>query len=138
MICLFDGDYDFLSNFYECNVTYDGIEYQSSEAAYQAQKCQSKEERYRFKDLTPMKAKRLGRKVVMRTDWDDIKVDVMRKIVSAKFDQNPDLKQKLLDTKDEELIEGNYWGDTFWGVDKYGENHLGKILMEIRGQYVRN
>lgn len=128
----FDGEYAFLSNFYECPVEYDGITYNSSEAAYQAQKCRTKEERYAFRDLTPKEAKRKGRKVDIRPDWEEKKVDVMSDIVYQKFSQNKELKEKLIATDDAELIEGNYWGDRFWGVDGTGENRLGMILMDIR------
>ena len=72
----------------------------------------------------------------MRPDWNDIRVDIMRNIVNAKFTQNPDLMNKLLETNDAELLEGNWWKDTFWGIcNGEGENNLGKILMEIRDKY---
>jgi predicted NAD-dependent protein-ADP-ribosyltransferase YbiA (DUF1768 family) len=57
----------------------------------------------------------------------------MTEIVGEKFNQNPELKEKLLATKDIELVEGNHWHDTYWGVcNGVGENHLGKILMAYR------
>ena len=71
---------------------------------------------------------------MLRPAWDDIKLNVMRDLVWRKFSEDPELRAKLLATGDAELVEGNAWGDTFWGVDQSGkgENHLGKILMETR------
>jgi ribA/ribD-fused uncharacterized protein len=133
MIKVFDGEYAFLSNFYERKVKYDGITYGSSEAAFQAQKTLDIKERLQFASLTPMQSKRKGRKVALRPDWEEVKVLTMYEIVLAKFTQNPDLAEKLIATGDEELVEGNYWHDTFWGVcDGIGTNFLGKILMKIR------
>lgn len=81
-------------------------------------------------------AKKLGKLVTIRPDWDEIKVEVMYEIVKAKFHYNPDLREMLLATEDAELIEGNWWGDTFWGVCKgQGLNNLGKILMRVRDEY---
>lgn len=133
MVKVFDGEYAFLSNFYERKVEYEGITYGSSEAAFQAQKTLDIEERLQFASLTPMQSKRKGRKVALRPDWEDVKVLTMYEIVLAKFTQNPDLAEKLIATGDEELVEGNYWHDTFWGVcDGVGTNFLGKILMDVR------
>jgi predicted NAD-dependent protein-ADP-ribosyltransferase YbiA (DUF1768 family) len=84
---------------------------------------------------TPGKAKRLGKRVVLRTDWEDVKLHVMRVGISLKFWYNPDLMRKLLDTGQQYLEEGNRWGDTYWGLDLctgVGENHLGILLMEFR------
>ena len=134
MIDRFADEYAFLSNFYEVPVTYNSLTFKSSEAAFQAQKCTERSKE--FTALSASQAKRLGRHVNLRADWEDIKLQEMEKIVTAKFKQNPDLMQKLIFTGDEELIEGNTWHDTYWGVCKgIGENHLGKILMEIREKY---
>lgn len=133
MIDKFNGEYAFLSNFYECSVTYDGLTYPSSEAAYQAQKCENPEERKQFTTLTPMWAKKLGRKINLRSDWESVKPFVMENIVFEKFLQHPELKEKLMATGDTELVEGNYWHDTYWGVcNGKGDNRLGKILMIVR------
>jgi len=133
MINAFRNEYFFLSNFYEAPITYCGITYKNNEAAFQAQKCESRDEQMRFADLSPSDAKRLGRRVELREDWEDIKISIMREIVSAKFDQNPDLAKKLIETDDEYLEEGNNWGDRIWGtVDGKGANNLGRILMEER------
>ena len=133
MITKFRGNHFFLSNFYPCIVTYKGITYTTSEAAYQAQKTLDNNERIRFSKLDPKTAKEEGQKVDKRTDWDEVKLKEMYYICKTKFLQNPELGMLLLETKDEELIEGNDWDDTFWGVcNGVGENHLGKTLMKIR------
>ena len=116
MIDLFRGQYYFLSNFYNADVEYDGITYKNNEAAFQAQKVLSDGEKLQFSDLNPRKAKKLGRKVNLRKDWDDVKDNYMYEICKAKFTQHEDLAQKLLKTGDEELVEGNKWNDTYWGV----------------------
>lgn len=135
MINSFRGKYFFLSNFYECTVTFDGITYMNNEAAFQAQKCVDKKDREQFSALDPSKAKRLGRRVELRKDWESVKIDVMTEIVRAKFTQNDDLKYLLLATGDEPLEEGNDWGDRIWGtVNGVGANNLGKILMKIRDE----
>ena len=130
----FRGDYSFLSNFHTCSVEYEGYTYQNVESAFQAQKDLTRREE--FTNLNPTMSKRLGRKVNLRSDWEDVKVDIMKKLVKCKFDQHPDLKEKLLNTGDRLLIEGNTWNDTFWGVCKgKGKNTLGNILMELRNSY---
>lgn len=134
----FREPYDFLSNFYNCKIVYKGIIYNNAEAAYQAQKCP--ERALEFCNLTGAQAKKLGRLVEMNPDFETKKLVIMTEILTEKFYQNPDLMEKLLATKDAELIEGNWWGDTFWGVctnkkmDHIGENWLGKILMSIRSK----
>ena len=136
MISKFRGDYLFLSNFFSCTVTYNCLNYASSEAAYQAQKTLNKSERFRISLMVnPHEAKEAGQKFDYRDDWEDVKLDEMYKICTAKFSQNPDLAKLLLETGDEELVEGNYWNDTFWRVcNGVGENHLGKILMRVRSE----
>lgn len=125
----------FLSNFYNCNITYNGITYRNAEAAFQAQKTLTGRER--FAELTPPDAKHLGRHVHLRPDWEEVKYDEMYKIVKAKFTQNEDLRTLLLATGTQHLEEGNTWGDRVWGtVNGVGENNLGKILMRIRGELV--
>ena len=138
VICGFFDEYRFLSNFYEVPVEYDGITYRNNEAAFQAQKCQTEEEKLDFAELSPSMAKRLGRKVQLRPDWEEVKVGIMEEIVFAKFEQNEELVKLLLDTGDRILEEGNTWHDTFWGVDlktRKGKNNLGKILMKVRDYY---
>ena len=127
--------YQFLSNFYEARIEYGGLTYGSSEAAFQAQKCLTEEEKLRFTEMGPGRSKGAGRRVQLRPDWNDVKLGIMEEIVRAKFAQHPELAARLLATGDKTLVEGNRWGDAFWGVDMgtgQGENHLGKILMKVR------
>lgn len=129
----FTGEYYFLSNFSDSVFVYDGIQYQNAESAFQAQKCENKADRKQFSDLNSTEAKKLGRKVSLRKDWESIKVDQMQQIVFEKFRQNPELRSKLIDTGEAYLEEGNTWGDRVWGtVDGRGANLLGQILMALR------
>lgn len=133
MINEFKERYSFLSNFYIAPVAYNGLTFQSSEAAYQAQKTLNEGQRRKFTKLAPNKAKAKGRSVILRDDWEEVKDQIMYEICLAKFSQNKDLKEKLLNTGNEELIEGNTWHDTYWGVcNRRGKNKLGKILMKVR------
>ncbi len=132
-ITSFKGEYRWLSNFWLTPVTYQGYVYPSTENAYQAAKS------YRFVDgnpfltCTPAKSKRLSRQRIIRTDWDDVKLDVMRAVLVQKFCPGSYLAAQLVATGAAEIIEGNTWGDIFWGVcDGVGENHLGRLIMEIR------
>ncbi len=129
----FHGEHRFLSNFWPAVVTLDHEHYPSVEHAYVAAKTLDAAKRKAIATVpTPGAVKRLGRSLVLREDWDTIKLDVMRDLVGQKF-EHPDLRALLLATGDEELIEGNTWGDVFWGVCRgKGENHLGKILMAVR------
>jgi ribA/ribD-fused uncharacterized protein len=133
MINNFSGQYRWLSNFAPALVHLDGIEYLSVEHAYQAAK--SFDAKYRAsiaRCATPTDAKRLGRTVPLRTDWPQVKLAVMEDLLRQKFSQ-PFFATKLHATGNEELVEGNYWHDTFWGVcNGVGENHLGRLLMLIR------
>lgn len=137
-IHLFKGEYAFLSNF----STWDGLIfyrndlYPTVEHAYQAAKTTIPEEREAIRNApTPGQAKRLGRKCTLRLDWEDIKLVVMEQLLRIKF-LNVKLAEQLIATGDEELIEGNHWGDAFWGRVQNGhgpgENHLGRLLMKIR------
>ena len=129
----FRGEFHWLSNFYSCSVHYEGLTFGNTEAAFQAAKCLDMKERERFFGLSGGQAKRLGKRVELRPDWEDVKIDIMRQVLKSKFNQNPELRKKLIATGDTELIEGNNWGDTFYGVCRgVGLNHLGKILMEVR------
>lgn len=133
MINEFRGKYYFLSNFYESPVTYEGITYRNNEAAFQAAKVTDRTIREKFSKLDPSSAKRKGRNVQLRHGWDQIKFDIMYEIVKAKFEQNSELREKLLNTGDSHLEEGNTWGDRIWGtVSGKGQNNLGKILMRVR------
>ena len=132
----FFREYRFLSNFWQAPVEVDGVTYASSEHAYMAQKTNVPEEKAHLAtSITSAEARAYGQKVTLRPDWDDVRIDMMHKVVLAKFSQNPSLKAKLLATGGKYLEETGYWGDTFWGVCKgVGENHLGNILMKVRNE----
>jgi N-glycosidase YbiA len=127
-------DYHFLSNFFECDFKFMGVTYKTCEHYFQAAKATNEKNAQKIIDAkTPADAKSLGRKIVIRKDWEDIKIDVMRFALRLKF-QDKVLKELLLETGDAELEEGNHWQDLYWGVNesRYGENWLGKLLMELR------
>lgn len=134
----FKREYYFLSNFYPTLVRFGGIEYLSSEAAFQSMKCINPKDRYKFSDLNPSDAKRLGRSIEIRKDWEDIKEDIMYKVCFAKFSQHKVLRTKLVETYPAILEEGNDWNDTEWGIcNGVGENKLGKILMKLRDEFIK-
>jgi ribA/ribD-fused uncharacterized protein len=130
----FSGEYRFLSNFYPAQFYWNGYSFPTSEHAFQMAKAiKHSDQEFVRAAPTAGQAKRRGRIIEKRPDWESIKLQVMREVVAAKFQQNLDLMLKLIETGDVELIEGNTWGDTYWGVCRgKGENHLGKILMELR------
>ena len=137
----FKGDYSFLSNFYnKYQFEFEGLTYHSSEAAFQAQKCSTEEEKIKYTKITnPVVAKQMGKKEPgFPSNWDEISYGIMKRILMAKFSV-PELKEMLKDTGDAILIEGNKHHDNRWGKclcnsckNKEGQNWLGKILMEIR------
>jgi ribA/ribD-fused uncharacterized protein len=134
----FFGKYRFLSNFYLTPIKYDGIIYPSVENAYQAAKTLDLEQRKQFVVCSPGQAKRLGRTVGLRKDWDKIKLSIMKQLVTEKF-KNANLAKMLLFTGQAYLEETNNWGDEFWGVyRKNGKNYLGKILMRVRDELSGN
>jgi ribA/ribD-fused uncharacterized protein len=138
----FSGVHRFLSNFWPVQVEYDGEMYPSTEQAYKAAKTLDISARKKIAEYAPNKReleeqiRNILASVLIRSDWTDEKrLEVMENLLRQKFDgRDPELQQKLLATGDAELIEGNTWGDTFFGVcDGVGKNHLGKLLMKVRG-----
>jgi ribA/ribD-fused uncharacterized protein len=139
----FRGDYGFLSNFYPCKIVIGNLTFWSTESAYQALKCTEYADMVQFCKLGPDEAKYRARELKRagkcKPNWEDMSLEIMEDLIRVKFSVHQDLKQKLLDTGDAELIEGNNWGDVFWGqCNGVGENHLGKILMKIREELRRN
>lgn len=131
----FRDEYYFLSNMYPAPVTVvigaRSFTFSCAEAAFQAQKCP--ERAGEFLNIDGFAAKRLGYRVSLCDNWDNMKLGWMCKVLEAKFTQNKELAKKLIATGDTELVEDNTWKDTYWGrYNGYGENHLGKLLMEIR------
>jgi len=130
----FVGKYRFLSNFYPVLLSYRGMVYESVEHAFQAAKTNNMKQKVWVQEAeTPGEAKSRGRDVLIREDWEEFKVSVMLDLVRQKFKLHPELGEKLRATEGVELVEGNTWGDTFWGVCAMrGKNVLGKILMQVR------
>lgn len=136
MIKIFRGRHGFLSNFYHSPIEMDGILYLTAENAYQAGKTDSTTDKVLIAGFDPAHAKRYGRGVQIIEGLD--RLELMAKVLASKFEQNRWLRQQLLQTEDEQLMEGNTWNDTYWGVDLNtleGQNHLGKLLMAIRTNY---
>lgn len=136
MINEFKGDYRFLSNFFMTTVVFEGDHYPSSEHAYMAAKTTDATIRMQItRCATPKEAKSMGRKIQLRAGWEGMKQQVMQQILLDKFSRNAVIKQKLLDTGDQQLVEGNWWGDKIWGVclkTNQGKNLLGHTLMNVR------
>lgn len=137
-ITSFSGPYRWLSNFWPVRIEWMGLEWSTLEHAYQATKAANYEDVFAIQEQeTPGRAKRLGSKIPVRSDWENIKVDAMRLLLRRKFAPGTQLEQLLLETDDAFIVEGNSWHDTFWGVCSCmacppGENILGQLLMEIR------
>jgi ribA/ribD-fused uncharacterized protein len=135
LIDWFSGTYNWLSNFYPTTFYYDKKKYPSVEHAYQANKTDIEElsEMIRIASSAGA-AKRMGKIVPLRRDWETFKLDLMKTLIHLKF-ENPILRTFLLQTGDAKLVECNTWGDKFWGVFKnVGENHLGNIIMLERNR----
>jgi len=138
-VCGFFGPYRWLSNFHECPVYFEGLEYPSSENAYQAAKV-DKDFRHHLQKITAAEVKKAWNKLppidMGPEDWNARKYDVMSVILFDKFYRNKDLREKLLETglNHMYLEETNHWRDSYWGVDINlgGKNKLGQILMGIR------
>ena len=139
MINRFDGKYFFLSNFSPSPFRVDYVLFPTMEHYFQANKADNQNDYLHIAYApTPGEAKRLGRKIQLRPDWEKIKDEVMLTGLRKKF-ADPELRSLLLATGDEELIEGNYWGDTYWGVcNGVGQNKLGKLLMQVREEIKNN
>lgn len=140
LINSFDGKHAFLSNFFESPIIIEEMSYPTAEHAFQAMKTLDINMRMMILNCqAPGQAKRMGRRLALRSDWEIVKFDIMRMVVSTKFEQHPELMKLLIETGDSLLIEGNLWHDNTWGIcycpdcDKIsGKNMLGIILMEIR------
>jgi len=133
----FTGEFFFLSNMYPCRVVVDGMAYPSTENAFQAMKTDNREERVSFQICKPKEARRLGRKLELKDGWEMKKIELMEALVRYKFTMYRDLTWALTQI-DGEIVEGNTWGDEYWGCcNGKGENHLGKILMNIRDDFLK-
>lgn len=131
MITSFSGDHRFLSNFWMHPVSFEGIQFPSNEHAYVAAKTLDLSIRRKILDIAePGKVKRFGDTIELRPGWKEIKVPIMHNLIKQKF-SDATLRELLAQTAPHELIEGNTWGDTFWGECPIGvgKNMLGKLLM---------
>lgn len=133
----FKGEYRFLSNFYEQSFTMGTTTFPTAEHAFQAMKAVDQPEI--FEEIVYAQdakaAKRKGKKPDLPDNWSQKKKYVMTDVVTAKFSQNEVLRDNLLSTSNETLVELNHWGDTYWGAKKSngrGKNMLGIILMSVR------
>lgn len=135
----FEGEFYFLSNFYPASVMYNGDVWITAEHAFQAAKTLHPSEKlWVGAQGTPGRAKKAGQAVTLRPDWEEVKLAIMKDIVRLKFFTGRFLANRLVQTHPATLVEGNYWGDTFWGVCQgEGENHLGLILMDVREQLMK-
>lgn len=129
----FFGEYRWLSNFWPASVHLRELTFSSVEAAYQAAKTRDVAIQKKFCGLSPVEAKRFGRNIPLREDWEEVKEKAMLYFLEQKFAPGSQLARKLLYTGDAVLVEENSWGDRYWGVCRgSGENRLGKLLMQVR------
>ena len=139
----FKDEYEFLSNFYPSPFIWDGVIYPTVEHFYQSMKTLDPWEKEKIRLLeTPGKAKRAGRKIELRSNWEDLKVTIMTMGVHLKFYSTPELLRELV-LVEEPIEEWNNWHDNFWGkcvcksCDGWIQmNILGKILTSIRGAHL--
>ena len=138
----FRGEHAYLSNFYPSpihapSIWADAGDWPTVEHAFQAAKAVNSWDRQKiFNAPSPGQAKRLGNVVELRRDWQYVRLKIMDHLVSLKFGQHKDLRRLLLLSGNRDLIEGNHWGDTFWGVcGGRGRNELGIILMCVRARF---
>lgn len=137
MINSFKGDYSWLSNMADCEINYKGWTFKSVENAYMWAKNPNDEAWLDFcLTNSPAECKKRAKTVALRHDWEEVKLSVMFELLKLKFSQKR-FKEKLLATGTENIVEGNYWNDKFWGVclksnPNVGENYLGRLIMEVR------
>lgn len=140
-ITSFRGEYSFLSNMYQCEVLLNGISYRCAESAFQSAKTDDHMAHTKLRLMNGKEAKAYGRKLDLRSNWDNVKLEVMHTVLISKFSRNPLLFDKLKATGDKYLEEGNLWHDNYWGnctcpkcVTIPSENNLGKLLMKVRDE----
>jgi predicted NAD-dependent protein-ADP-ribosyltransferase YbiA (DUF1768 family) len=153
VITQFKEKYDFLDPAYYCLAEYDGVIYNSAEAAFLASQYDSPYFRSMFRDsaLPIWRARELAKRLQKRRDWTpELSLELMRQITLDKFSRSLNLRSLLLATRHERIVAENNWHEQFWGrcicntrPGKYGQkdaclmpgsNHLGKILMSVRDQ----
>lgn len=144
MIDKFENENEFLSNFYPAEVTFGGLKFKTLEHAFVAAKTTLMPMRFEISAIeTPEEVKKFGKGLQLRPDWEEVKVGIMYGLVNTKFHE-PKLRELLLATGEEELVEGNTWHDNFWGscvckkCGNKGQNQLGKTLMKVRRELQPN
>lgn len=140
----FNGENKIYSNFYPVIVQFEGLNYATVEHAYVAAKSTQFFFRKLIATLPANKAglaKKRGRDIRLRKDWNEVQIDIMNELLGQKFNQEP-FRSKLIATGDAKFIEGNYWHDNHWGDCKCmscesieGQNWLGRLIMAIRSDF---
>lgn len=136
-ITMFKDKYSWLSNMAECEIVYGNLVFKSTEAFYQAMKTLDTNQRIKFQEYSGLISKREGKKLILRSDWPEIRDKVMKFALEQKFSKEP-FRTLLINTGDAEIIEGNCWHDNYWGsctcakCGNNGLNVLGKLIMVIR------
>lgn len=129
----FKGEFRVFSNFYPSWIVFEDVEFPCVENAYQAAKTNNPLQRMGFDKMNASDAKKLGRSLTLRPDWEVVKHEIMYRLCYEKFKRHTDLQKILLSTGEREIEETNYWNDTYWGVCRgVGQNKLGLILMQVR------
>lgn len=136
MISSFRGENNWLSNMHDCEVMFCGHVFKSVENAYMAAKSEDPDWFKFCLENPPNICKKESKKIKLIDDWEKVKLPVMYSLLKQKFVKEP-FRTKLLDTDNENIQEGNFWNDTFWGVSlkespNFGENNLGRLIMHIR------
>ena len=141
MIASFNKEFRFLSNFAPSVLWVNGLVFPTLEHAYQVYRATNSQDREKIRTaINPGRAKRIAHSVEQSTTFHSRKVDIMLNLLEKKF-KDSTLRARLEATGTQELVEGNYWHDNFWGNctcpdcgDITGENMLGKLLMQVRGE----
>jgi ribA/ribD-fused uncharacterized protein len=133
----FRGYHAWLSNMYNCDIEFMNHKFKSVENAYMFAKNPNNEEWLnKCLSMSPGDVKKASKLISIREDWDSVKLSIMYELLKQKFTQEP-FRTNLIETRNENIVEGNRWNDTFWGVDikntpNVGENWLGRLIMDIR------
>lgn len=141
-ILFYEQEFYVFSNFSSFKLEWNGVLWMTSEHAYHSEKFEDSELLEQLQDTrSAHDSMRLAyaNRDKYRKDWDNVKLEIMKKILKAKVQQHPYVKKKLLESGDKELVE-NSWRDLYWGwgPNKDGENHLGKLWMEVRDEVRSN
>lgn len=143
MINRFIDEFRWLSNFVDAEVSFEGESYKSVEHAYVAAKTLNRAMRFEVAACpTAGVAKKMGKTMPLRPDWTQVRLEIMENLLRQKF-SHPEFAEKLLNTGEQEIVEGNVWHDNFFGscvcetCGNKGENNLGKLLMKIRGELIQ-